>query len=106
MAVSIEATRLRSAAEAKPLKLPVNRRVGEEHHATTPDGLSVWYTIQLSPSRRIYEAVFERQDRGPSDLECGDWLAHLLPGRDATEAPSFPGSLTRRFELFENLESD
>lgn len=103
MGVATEATRLRSAAEARPLKLPVNRRVGEEHHSITPDGLSVWHTIQLSSSRRIFEVVFEREGRVPADAECQEWLAELLPGRQASEAPSFPGSFTRRFEVFERL---
>ena len=101
MEVAVEAGRLRSAAEAKPLKLPVNRRVGEEHHSTTEDGLSIWYTIQLSGSGRIYETLFERRDRAPADDECRRWLDALLPGREPAEAPSFPGSNTRRFEIFE-----
>ena len=101
MGVVEEASRLRSAAEAKPLKLPVNRRVGEEHHAVSEDGLSVWYTIQISPHARIYEVIFERRDRMPDDAECQAWLKHLLDGREAMEAPSFPGSRTRRFEVFE-----
>lgn len=105
MELVAEAGRLRSAAEARPLKLPVNRRVGEEHHVTTEDGLSVWYTIQLAPTRRIFEALFERSDRAPDDAECAAWLAALLPGRDPVEAPSFPGSNSRRFELFEPLET-
>src|SRR5207253_1426894 len=54
------AARLRAAAEAKPLRLPINRRVDESHHLVTPDGLSVWYTIQVSPHSRIQEAIFER----------------------------------------------
>lgn len=84
------------------MRLPVNRKVDESHHVVTADGLSVWYTIQLSPHNRIQEAVFERADRMPSDEEVRQWLPHLIVGAEATEAPSFPGSLTRRFEAFEN----
>jgi len=102
MDIASEAARLRAAAEAKPMRLPVNRRVDESHHAVTPDGLSVWYTIQVSPHRRIQEAVFERADRVPSDDECRPWLDRLIVGARATEAPSFPGSMTRRFEVFES----
>ena len=83
------------------MKLPVNRRVDERHHAVTEDGLSVWYTIQVSPHSRIQEAIFERTDRMPSDEECNRWLALLIVGADATEAPGMPGSTTRRFEAFE-----
>jgi hypothetical protein len=100
--IAIEAARLRAAAEAKPLRLPINRKVDESHHAVTDDGLSVWYTIQVSPHRRIQEAVFERADRMPSDEECRPWLEQLIVGARPTEAPSFPGSMTRRFEVFEN----
>ena len=83
------------------MKLPVNRRVDERHHAVTEDGLSVWYTIQVSPHSRIQEAIFERADRMPSDEECNRWLALLIVGAGATEAPGMPGSTTRRFEAFE-----
>jgi hypothetical protein len=93
--------RLRAAAEAKPMRLPVNRRVDETHHAITPDGLSVWYTIQVSPHSRIQEAIFERVDRMPSDAECRTWLDLLIVGAAAVEAPGMPGSTTRRFEAFE-----
>ena len=96
-----EAVRLRAAAEAKPMRLPVNRRVGESHHTVTPDGLSVWYTIQVSPHSRIQEAVFERNDRMPSDDECRRWLDLLIVGAQASEAPGMPGAMTRRFEAFE-----
>jgi hypothetical protein len=99
--IATEAGRLRAAAEAKPLRLPVNRKVDESHHATTPDGLSVWYTIQVSPHARIQEAIFERADHAPSDDECHRWLEFLIVGAQPTEAPSFPGSMTRRFEVFE-----
>jgi hypothetical protein len=99
--IATEAARLRAAAEAKPLRLPVNRKVDESHHATTSDGLSVWYTIQVSPHARIQEAIFERGDRMPSDGECRPWLDLLILGAQPTEAPSFPGSMTRRFEVFE-----
>jgi hypothetical protein len=95
------AARLRSAAEAKPMRLPVNRRVDETHHAVTPDGLSVWYTIQVSPHSRIQEAIFERADRMPSDEECRPWLDLLVVGAQAVEAPGMPGSTTRRFQAFE-----
>ncbi|HLQ15650.1 MAG TPA: hypothetical protein VK256_07325 [Candidatus Eisenbacteria bacterium] len=96
------AARLRAAAEAKPMRLPVNRRVDETHHAVTPDGLSVWYTIQVSPHSRIQEAIFERVDRMPTDEECKRWLALLIVGAQATEAPGLPGATTRRFEAFEH----
>ena len=96
-----EAARLRAAAEAKPMRLPINRKVDESHHAMTPDGLSVWYTIQVSPHARIQEAIFERADRRPSDDECVRWLDLLIVGGHANEAPSFPGATTRRFEVFD-----
>jgi hypothetical protein len=95
------AARLRSAAEAKPMRLPVNRRVDETHHAVTPDGLSVWYTIQVSPHSCIQEAIFERADRVPADEECRHWLDLLIVGAKAIEAPGLPGAMTRRFEAFE-----
>lgn len=100
--IASEAARLRAAADAKPLRLPVNRKVDESHHAITDDGLSVWYTVQVSPHRRIQEAVFERSDRMPSDEEVSRWLAALFDGGEPAEAPSFPGSMTRRFEVFES----
>jgi hypothetical protein len=103
--IASEAARLRAAAEAKPLRLPINRRVDESHHVLTPDGLSVWYTIQISPHARIQEAVFERTDRMPSDDECQPWLDELIAGATPTEAPSFPGSTTRRFEVFDSAAS-
>jgi hypothetical protein len=106
--IESEAARLRSAAEAKPLRLPVNRRVDESHHAVTADGLSVWYTIQVSPHSRIQEAIFERTDRMPSDDELQPWLDRLIVGAQASEAPGLPGAMTRRFEAFErnpNLEA-
>jgi uncharacterized protein YfdQ (DUF2303 family) len=96
-----DAARLRAAAEAKPLKLPVNRRVDESHHAMTDDGLSVWYTIQVSPHSRIQEVIFERMDTMPTDEECQRWLHLLVVGAEAVEAPGLPGSTTRRFEAFE-----
>ena len=96
-----EAERLRFEAEAKPLKLPVNRRVDEKHRTVTEDGLSVWYTIQVSPHSRIYDVLFERSDRMPSDEECRAWLELLIPGREAVESPSLPGSFDRRFDSFE-----
>lgn len=100
--IASEAARLRAAAEARPMRLPVNRRVDESHHAVTADGLSVWYTIQVSPHNRIQEAIFERSDRMPSDDEVRRWLDLLIVDAEASEAPSFPGSMTRRFEAFEN----
>src|SRR5207248_657492 len=60
MDIAAAAARLRAAAEAKPLKLPVNRRVDETHHLVTEEGLGVWFTIQISPHARIQEALFER----------------------------------------------
>jgi hypothetical protein len=101
MDIAAVAARLRAAAEAKPMRLPVNRRVDETHHAVTPDGLSVWYTIQVSPHSRIQEAIFERSDRMPSDQECRPWLDLLIAGAEAVEAPGLPGATTRRFEAFE-----
>jgi len=97
-----EAARLRAAAEAKPLRLPINRRVDETHHLVTPDGLSVWYTIQVSPHSRIQEAIFERGDGMPTDDECRRWLDLLIVGAQASEAPGLPGAMTRRFEAFEH----
>jgi hypothetical protein len=99
--IEAEAVRLRSAAEAKPMKLPVNRRIDETHHHVTPDGLSVWFTIQVSPHSRIQEAVFERADRMPGNEECDRWLGLLFAGGTPVEAPGLPGAMTRRFELFE-----
>jgi hypothetical protein len=99
--IESDAARLRSAAEAKPMKLPVNRRVDESHHVLTADGLSVWYTIQVSPHSRIQEAIFERTNRMPSDAEVDPWLRLLIVGPDAVEAPGLPGAMTRRFEAFE-----
>jgi uncharacterized protein YfdQ (DUF2303 family) len=101
MDIEAVAARLRTAAEARPLKLPVNRRVDESHHAVTDDGLSVWYTIQVSPHSRIQEVVFERTDRMPTDEECGAWLRQLVVGAEPVEAPGLPDSTTRRFEAFE-----
>ncbi len=96
-----EAARLRTEAEARPLKLPVNRRVDAKHRAQTGDGLAVWYTIQVSPHSRIYDVLFERTDRMPSDEECRAWLDLLIPGREVVESPSLPGSFDRRFDSFE-----
>lgn len=101
MDIAAEAGRLRAAAEAKPLKLPVNRRVDETHHLVTADGLGVWFTIQISPHARIQEALFERADRPPEDAEVQTWLRALMPGLDPIEAPGFPGARARRFEVFE-----
>ena len=99
--IGTAASRLRAAAEAKPMRLPVNRRVDETHHVITSDGLSVWYTIQVSPHSRIQEAIFEHADHVPSDEECRSWLDLLIVGAQAIEAPGMPGSTTRRFEAFE-----
>lgn len=96
-----EAARLRAEAEAKPLKLPVNRRVDEKHRSVTEDGLAVWYTIQVSPHSRIYDVLFERSDAMPSDEECRAWLDLLIPGREVVESPALPGSFDRRFDSFE-----
>ena len=103
MDMAAEAARLQAAAAAKPLKLPMNRRIDERHHLVTEDGLSVWFTIQISPGRRITEAVFERGDRRPSDAECQAWLRELLPTQEPVEAPGMPDAHVRRFELFEML---
>jgi hypothetical protein len=100
-AIAPLAAQLRAAAEAKPMRLPINRRVDERHHVVTEDGLSVWYTIQVSPHSRIQEVIFERTDRTPSDEECRRWLPLLIVGAEPTEAPGMPGSTTRRFEAFE-----
>jgi hypothetical protein len=100
--IQADAARLRAAAEDKPMRLPVNRRVDERHHVVTEDGLSVWYTIQVSPHSRIQEVVFERSDRMPTDEECRRWLQLLVVGAEATEAPGLPGATTRRFEAFEH----
>jgi len=100
--IEADAAQLRAAAEERPMRLPVNRRVDERHHAVTADGLSVWYTIQVSPHSRIQEAIFERADRAPSDEECARWLRLLIVGVEATEAPGLPGATTRRFEAFEH----
>ena len=105
MDIQGEAARLRAAAEAKPLRLPINRKVDESHHAVTPDGLSVWYTIQISPHSRIQEAIFERADSAPSDDEVMGWLRLLIVGAEANEAPGIPGSKTRRFEAFQSAAS-
>jgi hypothetical protein len=99
--IEAEAAQLRAVAEARPMKLPVNRRVDERHRVVTADGLSVWYTIQVSPHSRIQEVIFERSDRTPSDEECGRWLQLLILGAEAIEAAGLPGARTRRFEAFE-----
>lgn len=83
------------------MRLPINRRVDERHHILTEDGLSVWYTIQVSPHSRIQEVIFERTDRMPSDEECRRWLPLLIVGAEPIEPPGMPGSTTRRFEAFE-----
>jgi hypothetical protein len=101
MKVAAEAARLRAVAEARPLKLPVNRRVDERHHLVTDDGLGVWFTVQISPHARIQEALFERGDRAPNDTEIGPWLAELMPDREPVEAAGLPGARARRFEVFE-----
>lgn len=99
--IANEAARLRATAEAKPLRLPINRKVDESHHAVTADGLSVWFTIQVSPHSRIQEAVFERDDRMPTDAEIEPWLERLIVGAQPVEAPTFPGATARRYEAFE-----
>ena len=95
------AARLRAEAEASPLKLPVNRRIDERHHLVTGDGLGVWFTIQVTPHRRILEAVFEREDARPVDDECRAWLRELVPDREPAEAPGLPDAHARRFEVSE-----
>ena len=102
MDLAVEAERLRSAAEARPLKLPVNRRIDERHHAVTDDGLGIWFTIQVSPHSRIAGAVFERSGARPTDEECRAWLRELLPGEEPMEAAGLPGGPVRRFEVFEH----
>jgi hypothetical protein len=101
MDLAARAAELRAAAEAKPLKLPVNRRIDERHHLVTDDGLSVWFTIQVAPRRRILEAVFERDGARPTNEECEAWLRELMPGQRPVEAPGLPDAHTRRFEVFE-----
>ena len=101
MDIVAEAARLRAEAEARPLKLPVNRRIDERHHLVTSDGLGVWFTIQVTAHRRILEAVFERDGARPADEECRTWLRALLPDRDPVEAAGLPDAQTRRFEVFE-----
>lgn len=101
MDFAAEAARLRAEAEARPLKLPVNRRVDERHHSVSPDGLNVWFTLQISPHSRIWEALFEREDRMPADAEVHRWLAMLLPGQEPQEAYALPAAHARRFEVFE-----
>ena len=106
MDIATQAAQLRAAAEAKPLKLPVNRRVDETHHAVSEDGLGVWFTIQISPHARIQEALFERADRMPGDAECRAWLGALMPGLEPVEAPGLPGAHARRFEVFDRAPSE
>ena len=106
MDVAAEATRLRAAAEAMPLRLPVNRRIDERHHVVTEDGLGVWFTVQVAPRARISEAVFERRGARPADEECRTWLDALLPGREPTEAPGLPDAHARRFEVFDPIASE
>lgn len=101
MDVRAEAARLRAEAEARPIRLPVRRRVDDRHRAATPEGLTVWFTIQESPHARIREAVFERAEGMPTDAECATWLSELFGGDQPLEAPGIPGAGTRRFELFE-----
>jgi len=101
MDIVAEAARLRAAAEAAPLKLPVNRRIDERHHLVTDDGLGVWFTVQLTPHRRILEAVLEREGARPGDEECRAWLRALMPDREPVETPGLPDAHTRRFEVFE-----
>src|SRR2546428_13870178 len=93
---------LRAAGEDGPRKPPVTRCLDERTLAVTDEGLPVWYTIQVSPHSRIQEAIFERADRMPSDEECKRWLAVLIVGAEATEAPGLPDAMTRRFEAFEH----
>ena len=101
MDIVAEARRLRGAAEARPLKLPANRRIDQRHHLVTEDGLGIWFTVQLAPRRRILEAVFERDERRPSDEECQAWLRELMPAKQPVEAPGLPDAHSRRFEVFQ-----
>src|SRR2546430_17353377 len=105
MDIVAEAARLRAEAEASPLKLPVNRRIDERHHLVTGDGLSVWFTVQLTPRKRILEALFEREDARPGDEECQAWLRELVPDRGPVEAPGLHDARARRFEVFEPVPS-
>lgn len=102
MDVAAEAARLRAAAVARPLRLPINRRIDESHLHVTEDGLSIWFTIQVTSRSRIQEAVFERAGERPSDQECQRWLRELLPGIQPAEAPGLPDAHVRRFEVFEH----
>ena len=101
--IATEAARLRAAAEAKPMRLPVNRKVDESHHATTPDGLSVWFTIQVSPHARIQEAVFERTDRilRPANFPTDSPGAEvaLVQARDGTTVAVFTGTYNVEGEI-------
>jgi hypothetical protein len=106
MDIATAAAQLRAAAEAKPLKLPVNRRVDETHHLVSEDGLGVWFTIQISPHARIQEALFERTDRMPEDSEVQAWLRELMPELEPVEAPGLPGAHARRFEVFDRKPTD
>ena len=105
MDLDAEAARLRAEAEAKPLRLPVNRRVTGNHSALTDDGLRIWFTQQRSPHNLIWEALFERRDGVPTDAECGPWIAALFLGEEPEEAAGAPGSHSRRFELFGPLQT-
>jgi len=99
------AARLRQAAQARPLRLPVNRRVDPSHHHLGEDGIGVWFTIQISSRARIHEAVIEGELRRPTDEECQTWLELLAPGLPLSEVPGLPGALSRRFEHFKPLSA-
>jgi hypothetical protein len=101
MDVRAAAARLRAEAEARPLTLPVRRRVDDRHRVVTPDGLTVWFTLQVSTHARIREAVFERAGATPTDKETAPWIRELFGDAEPQEAPGIPGSATRRFEFFE-----
>ena len=101
MDVPAAAASLRAEAEARPLRLPVRRRVDDRHRVVTPDGLTVWFTVQESPHARVREAVFQRADRMPDDREVAAWVGELFGEAEAIEAPGIPGATTRRFEAFE-----
>src|SRR5260370_16895778 len=88
--IEAEAAQLRAAAEARAMKLPVNRRVDERHRVVTADGLSVWYTIQVSPHSRSQEVIFERSDRTPSDQDCHPSLPPLILPSPPAHPPSPP----------------
>lgn len=99
--VTTIAARLREAAEAHPLRLPVNRRIDDRHRHRTRDGLLVQFTVQVSSHSLIHEALFERADGAPTDAEVGPWLEALFGVPPPDEEPGLPGAHVRRFERFD-----